>query len=157
MPPDSLIRHVREQLTTWRQFLVEPAWERVYKAVKNEEQDESHGQHRPHHRLRSAIGHDSSEIRVGPEEYHPVVRAVLRAGLIIQIYQTGTPYICTRTRIPTQAFGFDAEKLTEFAIQERWPDQEITFALTWVFEDYSDRHTSNMLVLTSSGESIQRW
>lgn len=107
----ALVQQVRKKLTTWRSCLTEEAWARLYRVISRKDRDELHCHSSGNHRQRSGIGHEDSEIRVGPNEYHPVVRAVLSVGFTIRICHNGKPRICVRQPLTAEAFGFNIERL----------------------------------------------
>lgn len=136
-PTDALRHAVKSQLRTWRDCLTPQAWHKLYEAIDRKDGDEQHRSMHTQYRVRSAIGREDCEIRISPEAYHPVVRAVLHAGFTIRIAQDGTPGICIQERLRPEAFAFNAEKLRKFALRDKWSDKELIFALEGGFADYS--------------------
>lgn len=96
-----------------------------------------HNERNGSHRLRAKTGHKNSEVRIGPDEYHRLVRETISQGYVIEIDDNARPAIREPQPLKDTEWGFMASLLRQDAIKISWADQELITMLEWGLYEYS--------------------
>ncbi len=115
LPPPDLMREVDEHLRTWKDCLSENALIRLRRAedrIQLDEREATRGNLRTHSQ-RTRLGHKGSEVRIGPNDYHPVVCKVLQQGHTIEIPLNNPAQNSAGETPGPRSMGFDANALRQ--------------------------------------------
>ncbi len=118
-PAPELVKEVADTLQTWEQCISADALQRLKKAearILRDEREASTGALQ-HHRQRTRLGHAGSEVRIGPDEYHPTVCKVLQSGHTLEIPPGEPPRIRQVSPLSPERWGFDAKTLLKMVRQ----------------------------------------
>ncbi len=138
-PPPDIMREVDEHLRTWKDCLSENALIRLRRAedrIQLDEREATRGNLRTH-RQRTRLGQKETEVRIGSNDYHPVVCKVLQHGHTIAIPSNNPLRIRQVKPLGPDRWGFDANALRQDVIEIGWTEEELLSALKWGFSDYS--------------------
>lgn len=99
----------------WEMFFNERAFKQLKEAIRNAGCDEKYLSTGVKGHRRRFVSGERGEVRIGVEEYDPLILEVLKARFLLTLDESGKPQVRKPKRLSKTKFGFEAHKIIEEA------------------------------------------